>query len=334
MDSSSSSSAPPRKRFGTDINRYLGVQFPAERIRVVGHSATQRNSRSRLSLQRFNSSALSWRDTMKSKLSSSTSTAIAPTAAATPPSAEDHDPRRSAMIRRWKNRSASSAMQLETPIKDRTNTLTPTAESARSMTGGNYYGGGGDGGGDTTFLPELHSTPPMPTFQKPTMVAVDTSPGSPRSEGMGIGTREKRKDDTPALARRGRGKSEAVPSSTHSAEDRYHLNAPATTRSLPTSLHDQPEETTPAAGPLPTNWLEQHDRAICLLDVRGYPLPTIVLKMRRTFPGLSGILTTGMVDRRLRQLDQIVEVDYWRVGLLGTKKSGVFGWEWDQSRRE
>ncbi|KAK4580313.1 hypothetical protein LTR86_000516 [Recurvomyces mirabilis] len=214
-------------------------------------------------------------------------------------------------------------MQLETPVKDRTNTLTTTGESARSTTGGNCYGGGG--GGDTTFLPELHSTPPMPTFQKPTVVAVDSSPGSPRSELARTGTGGRRENDTPALARRGRVKSEAVAPSTHSAEDRYYLKAPATTRSLPTSLHNHPEETIPAAGPLPTNWLAQHDRAICLLDVRGYPLPTIVLKMRRTFPSLLGVLTVGMVDRRLRQLDQIVEVDYWRVGLLGAKKSGFLG---------
>ena len=30
------------------------------------------------------------------------------------------------------------------------------------------------------------------------------------------------------------------------------------------------------------------------------------------------MLTAGMVDRRLRQLDQDVEIDYWRVGLRGT----------------
>lgn len=41
------------------------------------------------------------------------------------------------------------------------------------------------------------------------------------------------------------------------------------------------------------------------------------MKLRRTFPALTGTVLTGaMVDKRLRQLDQDVEIDYWRIGLL------------------
>jgi hypothetical protein len=45
--------------------------------------------------------------------------------------------------------------------------------------------------------------------------------------------------------------------------------------------------------------------------------------MKAVFPGLKGPLMPAMVDKRLRQLDQRVEVDYWRVGLkLGSGEKG------------
>lgn len=81
----------------------------------------------------------------------------------------------------------------------------------------------------------------------------------------------------------------------------------------PTLAVDRVEETPP----LPPTWTTQHDRAICVLDARNYPLESIVIKLRRTFPALTGTVLTGaMVDKRLRQLDQDVEIDYWRIGLL------------------
>ena len=76
--------------------------------------------------------------------------------------------------------------------------------------------------------------------------------------------------------------------------------------------HGDGVEDTP---PLPRGWSEQHDRAICMLDARMYSLPAIVSKIRRAYPGLRGVLTPAMVDRRLRVLDQDVEIDYWRAGL-------------------
>ena len=57
----------------------------------------------------------------------------------------------------------------------------------------------------------------------------------------------------------------------------------------------------------------QHDKAICLLDSRNYSHATIVAKLRRVFPELQGTLTPLMVDKRLRILDQNVELDYWRI---------------------
>ncbi|GAM86125.1 hypothetical protein ANO11243_041360 [Dothideomycetidae sp. 11243] len=68
--------------------------------------------------------------------------------------------------------------------------------------------------------------------------------------------------------------------------------------------------------PLPVHWTIAHDRAICVLDARGYNLSQSVRKLRRAFPELMGcVITPKMIDRRLLTLDQIVEIDYWRIGL-------------------
>jgi hypothetical protein len=65
--------------------------------------------------------------------------------------------------------------------------------------------------------------------------------------------------------------------------------------------------------PLPEAWTMEHDRAICWLDSRNYSHPHIVDKMRRVYPELRGTLTPLMIDKRLRILDQNVELDYWRI---------------------
>lgn len=62
---------------------------------------------------------------------------------------------------------------------------------------------------------------------------------------------------------------------------------------------------------LPKGWTNQHDRAICYLDYRGYSLEDSITKVRNYFPELDGKLSTAMIDTRLRQLDQIVEITYW-----------------------
>lgn len=65
--------------------------------------------------------------------------------------------------------------------------------------------------------------------------------------------------------------------------------------------------------PLPESWTIEHDRAICWLDSKNFSHPTIVAKMRRVYPELRGTLTPLMIDKRLRILDQNVELDYWRI---------------------
>ena len=87
-----------------------------------------------------------------------------------------------------------------------------------------------------------------------------------------------------------------------------------------TSIFNDRFQETPS---LPPSWSSVHDRAICVLDARNYSLPAIVIKVRRTFPELAGLtLTPAMVDKRLRILDQRVELDYWTIGLSGLGSDG------------
>lgn len=67
--------------------------------------------------------------------------------------------------------------------------------------------------------------------------------------------------------------------------------------------------------PLPAGWSEDCDRLICKIDVLGYDHARIVQKIRQLQPRLRGVLTPAMIDKRLRQLDQDIEIDYWRAGL-------------------
>jgi hypothetical protein len=68
--------------------------------------------------------------------------------------------------------------------------------------------------------------------------------------------------------------------------------------------------------PLPEQWNETHDRLICSLDVRDTPLQIMVSLLKRSFPELALVaLTPGMVDKRLRVLDQDVGCPYWAEAL-------------------
>ncbi|KXL50876.1 hypothetical protein M433DRAFT_7145, partial [Acidomyces richmondensis BFW] len=199
----------------------------------------------------------------------------------------------SGSIRRWKSKSTPSAT---TTTTESTTTAPPSAftkttpkrvreRSNPTMAVSSCTTTPQNAGNNTTFLPELYSTPPMPsTFQsKPTTFASSHQPST--------------------LARRP--DSDTLPNI-----PRHIFESPQIGHSI---AIDRVEETPP----LPPTWTSQHDRAICVLDARNYPLENIVMKLRRTFPALTGTVLTGaMVDKRLRQLDQDVEIDYWRIGLL------------------
>lgn len=85
---------------------------------------------------------------------------------------------------------------------------------------------------------------------------------------------------------------------------------------------------------LPTQWTAQHDHLICLHDGKsqptfhsfnhptntsafsqpgkGHPPRSIIRALEKYDPSLKGVLYQDQIRKRLRILDQIPEVDYWR----------------------
>ena len=55
------------------------------------------------------------------------------------------------------------------------------------------------------------------------------------------------------------------------------------------------------------------------MDRAGLYPPEMVAKIKDFFPETKGVLSSAMVDKRLRQLDQIPEVDFWRSDELAKK---------------
>jgi hypothetical protein len=217
--------------------------------------------------------------------------------------------RQSLGLRRWRSKASKASH----PFGDRSDVTQSTYSDTTNITNG--Y---------TTFLPELYSTPPMPSFQKPhpggvvtTRNAADTSSFprqnrvSNRTETLGLlenklplQTHTKINAQSPITKRTtlGRDVSSLLSSTTTRVRTRI---APFP----PQDHHDRP------IPPLPSNWTQQHDKAICILDVKNYSHPAMIVKLRRTFPSLCGPLTPVMIDKRLQQLDQNVELDYYSAGI-------------------
>ncbi|CAK3854950.1 adenylate kinase [Lecanosticta acicola] len=187
-------------------------------------------------------------------------------------------------LRRWNNQSTSSN-NMDTPLVDRTN----TQRSARTTTTA-----------ESSFLPELYSTPPMPSFQKPGM---NTS----------ASVRQQQNDEN-ATPTRGGGYIPPKPrGAPHLTTEPSSLNLPRRRNVVKPISTVSLQDLIGPVGPLPSNWERKHDQAICILDVRNYSLPAIAAKMKTTFPELRGALTPAMIDKRFRILDQIPELNYWKV---------------------
>jgi len=69
--------------------------------------------------------------------------------------------------------------------------------------------------------------------------------------------------------------------------------------------------------PLPPQWSRHHDRAICFMDASSdCSLTSIVSNIKRSYPELAmARLTPGMIEKRLKVLDQNIYVDYWGLAL-------------------
>lgn len=82
------------------------------------------------------------------------------------------------------------------------------------------------------------------------------------------------------------------------------------------SPSDVPLELPKPHSPLPHIWALEHDKTICMLDARGLMLAEVIAKLRLLFPEMCRhIISTAMIDKRLRVLDQIPEVDHFKRGL-------------------
>lgn len=204
----------------------------------------------------------------------------------------------------------------------------------------------------SSFLPELNSTPPMPTFQKPDMgtptptrkleqsdlETEDITPtrgrqlgfvsGAPANVMLSIDAFVSRRslNDLPMTA-----DAEAPLVSDMFANfasgDRTNRSPASTNASrVPLLARVKPKATTALKDrigetpPLPKGWNSKHDYAIVYLDVFEYGLSEIVKKMRTAFPELCGILTPAMIDKRFRQLDQDVLCDYWRRAMIAKEE--------------
>jgi len=116
-------------------------------------------------------------------------------------------------------------------------------------------------------------------------------------------------------------RSKASTSSLRFAGIRPRSPNPAYASTIP--MDDRPQ----ATPPLPTKWTVVHDRAICVLDARGYTLQQTISKLRHAFPELIGsVMTPMMIDKRLRVLDQNPKIDYFKIGMkFSSKRSNVAG---------
>ena len=152
------------------------------------------------------------------------------------------------------NKSRGSHVEPGTPLQDLTNKKNSTTSSS--------------------FLPELNSTPPMPTFQKPSQQQ-QSNVIAPRIARPASGAFSPTADPGSPL----------VP---HRQRHRVKVVGYA-------AFEERLEQTPP----LPKAWRPQHDRAVCIMDSSSFELPDVVSKMRRAFRELDGeVLTPQMVDKR------------------------------------
>jgi hypothetical protein len=68
------------------------------------------------------------------------------------------------------------------------------------------------------------------------------------------------------------------------------------------------------------SWNTQHDRFIALLDVQDYHSPAIVNRVKKQYPELRHeCITPGMIDKRLRILDETIDCLFFTEGLERVK---------------
>ncbi|KJX94816.1 hypothetical protein TI39_contig4158g00003 [Zymoseptoria brevis] len=213
-------------------------------------------------------------------------------------------------IRRWRNSQGSSSGPT-TPVGDRNLTVKSAYFNATPT-------------GNTTFLPTLHSTPPMPTFQKPDMQCSPTTPTA-------LPIRKKKENGPPRIPTPV-GDSTTITTS-FSSKPYMPIVTPArglpsgatTTRKVPHSkASDFATDRVQHTESLPEPWTTKQDRLVCVQDAKGRSLEYIVKKLREECPEFEDqILTTEMVDKRLRILDFDLTWNGWSEGLKEAQVSAA-----------
>lgn len=184
-----------------------------------------------------------------------------------------------------------SSNKMSTPLVDRTNTQKSAHSTTTTAT--------------SSFLPDIGSTPPMPTFQKPDL---HDHPSVRKQDD---------ENTTPTRLRGQIPRKPVLPSP--SSRDRLHSPPPLAPWRPATTvpLRDRMGE----IFPLPQGWGTKHDIAICILDVYDYSLKEIVLKVRKAFgKSLMGPMNEKTIDKRLRQLDQDIESTCYKEALKKMKQ--------------
>ncbi|KAK4505051.1 hypothetical protein PRZ48_003014 [Zasmidium cellare] len=273
------STTKKKKHYGIDLNRYLGVEFPADQIQTAYERQPSRKR-----------SSFGFRDSLQSIMANMT---VKPS---------------SSLRRRWSSKSSSAQTTINMPFVDRTNTQRSTTTAATAT---------------SSFLPELNSTPPMPTFQKPDMATptpnsnleksdmADENATPTRGGGGYIPRRPPGAVELSTLADPGDlGKDLTANHSTFRQPPTTDQRAAFRPKNKPVAtvaLKDRFGETPP----LPDAWNKRHDKSLCVLDYRGYSYEAMVPKMKRTYPELGGRVTEEMFRKRLAQLDQNIDLTYW-----------------------
>ncbi|EME47458.1 hypothetical protein DOTSEDRAFT_125148 [Dothistroma septosporum NZE10] len=205
----------------------------------------------------------------------------------------------SPLHRRWNSKAtpSTSTSNMCSPLVNRTNTQKSAYSTTTAATGAT-------GMSNTTFLPEFHSTPPMPTLQKPHSAITGTpTPLRTNTTSCSMAGYDTTPTENIFLLRQ---KSASGCS--------HHRSASPRTRRCKATIDVR--DRLPNTPELPEKWSPLHDRAMCILDTRGYTHEAIVKKLKSTFVELQEkCLTPVMIDKQLRILDQKPEIPYWRVGL-------------------
>ncbi|KAK3719634.1 hypothetical protein LTR37_004171 [Vermiconidia calcicola] len=152
----------------------------------------------------------------------------------------------------------------------------------------------------SSFLPELNSTPPLPTFQ--------------RTNNMHARTESVTTAGSAHLP---------PPPPPRNPARRMVPRRPANWGPPVNMVGSAHGENRPTNQRMPEGWNSELDHIICIYDQKDFTHAEITHKIKKRCPSMAVHLSSAMIDKRLRQLDQIPEIDYWRRSLRSAAPTAV-----------